>query len=46
MEEKYKLLSDVLKKLQKKGVLNGLVIVGSWCQYYSKSCLMMPLRSL
>lgn len=36
MEEKYKLLSDVLKELQKKGVLDGLVIVGSWCQYYYK----------
>ena len=34
MEEKYKLLSVVLKKLQEKGVLDGLVIVGSWCQYY------------
>lgn len=36
MEEKYELLSDVLKALQKKGVLDGLVIVGSWCQYYYK----------
>jgi hypothetical protein len=34
MEEKYKLLSAVLKELQEKGVLDGLVIVGSWCQYY------------
>lgn len=34
MEEKYKLLSAVLKELQAKGVLGGLVIVGSWCQYY------------
>ncbi|MFZ2630168.1 MAG: GSU2403 family nucleotidyltransferase fold protein [Desulfosalsimonadaceae bacterium] len=34
MEEKYKLLSAVLQKLQEEGVLNGLVIVGSWCQYY------------
>ena len=34
MEEKYKLLSAVLKELQEKGVLHGLVIVGSWCQYY------------
>lgn len=34
MEEKYKLLSTVLKGLQAKGVLDGLVIVGSWCQYY------------
>jgi len=34
MEEKYKLLSDVLKELQAKGVLEGLIIIGSWCQYY------------
>lgn len=34
MEGKYKLLSAVLKKLQEQGVLGGLVIVGSWCQYY------------
>jgi hypothetical protein len=34
MEEKYKLLASVLKALQAKGVLDGLVIVGSWCQYY------------
>lgn len=34
MEEKYELLSAVLKELQEKGVLDGLVIVGSWCQYY------------
>ncbi len=36
MEEKYKLLSVVLNELHKKGVLDGLVIVGSWCQYYYK----------
>jgi hypothetical protein len=34
VEEKYELLSAVLKELQAKGVLDGLVIVGSWCQYY------------
>lgn len=34
MEEKYKLLASVLKALQAEGVLDGLVIVGSWCQYY------------
>jgi hypothetical protein len=34
VEEKYELLSAVLKELQEKGVLDGLVIVGSWCQYY------------
>ena len=36
MEEKYELLAAVLKKLQANGVLDGLVIVGSWCQYYYK----------
>ncbi|MCF8110492.1 MAG: nucleotidyltransferase domain-containing protein [Desulfobacteraceae bacterium] len=34
MEEKYELLSSVLKALQTEGILDGLVIVGSWCQYY------------
>ena len=34
MEEKYELLAIVLKELQAKDVLDGLVIVGSWCQYY------------
>ena len=34
MEEKYELLTSVLKALQAKGILDGLVIVGSWCQYY------------
>lgn len=36
MEEKYELLAVVLKKLQANGVLDGFVIVGSWCQYYYK----------
>ena len=34
MEEKYKLLSNVLRSLQDAGVLNCLILVGSWCQYY------------
>jgi len=34
MEEKYELFASVLKALQEEGVLDGLVIVGSWCQYY------------
>jgi hypothetical protein len=34
VEEKYDLLATVLKELQAKGVLDGLVIAGSWCQYY------------
>lgn len=36
MEEKYELLSAVLNGLQEKGVSDGLVIVGSWCQYFYK----------
>lgn len=36
MEKKYKHLSVVLKELQEKDILDGLVIVGSWCQYYYK----------
>ena len=34
MEKKYDLLSKVLNALQAAGVLNELVIAGSWCQYY------------
>ncbi|MDA8139232.1 MAG: GSU2403 family nucleotidyltransferase fold protein [Desulfobacteraceae bacterium] len=34
MEEKYELLSTVFKELQGNSVLDGLVIVGSWCQYF------------
>lgn len=34
MEEKYELLRAVLEELQEKGVLEGLVLAGSWCQYY------------
>jgi hypothetical protein len=34
VEEKYELLAAVLKELQEKGVLDGLVIVGSWCQFF------------
>lgn len=37
MEENYELLTAVLKELQAKGVLDGLVIVGSWCQYYYRA---------
>ena len=37
MEERYKLLSEVLKELQEKGVLDGLVLVGSWCQYFYRT---------
>ena len=34
MEENYKLLSNVLRRLQDAGVLNCLILVGSWSQYY------------
>ena len=34
MEEKYSLLSTVLKELRDSGVLNDLILAGSWCQYY------------
>ena len=34
MEEKYSLLSKVLKELQNAEVLDELVLAGSWCQYY------------
>jgi len=34
MEENYKLLSTVLKKLQNAGALQHLILAGSWCQYF------------
>ncbi|MEA3359118.1 MAG: GSU2403 family nucleotidyltransferase fold protein [Thermodesulfobacteriota bacterium] len=34
MEEKYRLLSIVLRELQSAGVLDALILAGSWCQYY------------
>ncbi|QTA82610.1 Nucleotidyltransferase domain-containing protein [Desulfonema limicola] len=34
MEKKYKLLSTVLKELESAGVLEKLILAGSWCQYY------------
>ena len=34
MEKKYELLSIVLRELQSAGVLNHLILSGSWCQYY------------
>ena len=34
MEEKYSLLATVLKELRNAGVLNELILAGSWCQYY------------
>jgi hypothetical protein len=34
MEEKYSLLLTVLKELRNAGVLNELVLAGSWCQYF------------
>ena len=34
MEENYKLLSAVLKELQRAGILKHLVLAGSWCQYF------------
>lgn len=37
MEENYKLLSTVLKELQKAGVLKHLILAGSWCQYFYRS---------
>lgn len=34
MEENYELLAKVLTELQRQEALNGLVLVGSWCQYF------------
>lgn len=37
MEENYKLLSVVLKELQKAGVLKHFILAGSWCQYFYRT---------
>ncbi|MCP4109127.1 MAG: hypothetical protein GY749_26955 [Desulfobacteraceae bacterium] len=34
MEEKYELFHTVLRELQEAGVLENLMLAGSWCQYY------------
>ncbi|MDM8522811.1 GSU2403 family nucleotidyltransferase fold protein [Desulfococcaceae bacterium HSG8] len=34
MEEKYDLFHTVLRELQNAGVLEKLILAGSWCQYY------------
>jgi len=34
MEEKYDLLSIVLQRLSQEGVLENLILAGSWCQYF------------
>lgn len=34
MEENYDLLARVLAELQDHDVLNGLVLVESWCRFY------------
>lgn len=44
MEEKYKLLSIVLNKLQEAGALEKLILVGSWCQYYYRILFNAPLE--
>ncbi len=44
MEEKYKLLSMVLNKLQEAGALEKLVLAGSWCQYYYRILFNAPLE--
>jgi len=36
MENKYKLFLNVLKELQKEGILDEVVLIGSWCQYFYK----------
>lgn len=36
MEKIYDLCHEVLKRLQKSGVLSQIIIIGSWCQYFYK----------
>jgi len=37
MEKQYDLCLEVLRRLNKAGVLNRLIIIGSWCIYFYKS---------
>lgn len=34
VEENYKLLASVFRELQKAGVLQHIILAGSWCQYF------------
>jgi len=37
MEKQYDLCLEVLRRLNKAGVLNRLIVIGSWCIYFYKS---------
>ena len=37
MEKTYDLCLEVLERLQKSGILDGMIIIGSWCQYFYKT---------
>lgn len=37
MEKKYNLCIEVLRRLQKEGILSEIMIVGSWCIYFYKN---------
>jgi hypothetical protein len=37
MEKTYDLCLEVLERLQKSGILGGMIIIGSWCQYFYKT---------
>jgi len=34
MEKKYALCHEVLKRIQKAGILNEIMAIGSWCIYF------------
>lgn len=37
MEKQYDLCLEVLRRINKVGVLNKIIIIGSWCIYFYKS---------
>jgi len=37
MEKQYDLCHEVLRRIQKVGVLSEIIIIGSWCIYFYKN---------
>jgi len=34
MEKKYALCLEVLRRIEKAGILNEIMVIGSWCIYF------------
>lgn len=49
-KKKYSLCLEVLRRMQKEGILDKVMLVGSWCvflyeDYFDKKGLLPPLRT-